>query len=347
MNNITIRIDNIQPDPQDNRDWLLPVTWGAQLPNSLDLRDYCTNIEDQLNIGSCTANATVGIAEMFLKSAPGAGVADTDLSRLFNYYISRELIGPSWLTGDPGSTLRMALRAGNKAGIPLESAWAYDPKNENVKPPQSAYDDAANRKIGAYYRIPMIDPYSTALRPYTYEQLMYQFMFALAQGYPILAAIVVGASLPGLPAGEVYRPVNGYANKAIGGHALVIVGYSVQADGSVIFTVRNSWGSAWGDKGYFQCAGNALWIDAIDYWVVKSFAGWSQVGRDVTGNATPPTLSADQVRGAYAAMLGCQPATMDFDGARYWVNQPGAAVRDMYYAGMLRMQGLLDGSIKG
>src|SRR5258708_20394920 len=57
-------------------------------PVKVDLRKYCSAIEDQGRIGSCTANALVGNLE-FLEKADGDQVVD--LSRLFIYYINRFL----------------------------------------------------------------------------------------------------------------------------------------------------------------------------------------------------------------------------------------------------------------
>ncbi len=36
-----------------------------KLPKSVDLREWCSPVEDQLTLGSCTANAAVGIVEYF------------------------------------------------------------------------------------------------------------------------------------------------------------------------------------------------------------------------------------------------------------------------------------------
>lgn len=38
------------------------------LPGCVDLREWCSPVEDQLSLGSCTANAVVGMVEYFQKS---------------------------------------------------------------------------------------------------------------------------------------------------------------------------------------------------------------------------------------------------------------------------------------
>ena len=57
---------------------------------TVDLRAYCSPIEDQGQLGSCTANAAVGIVEYFQRRAFGAYV---DGSRLFVYKATRNLLG--------------------------------------------------------------------------------------------------------------------------------------------------------------------------------------------------------------------------------------------------------------
>jgi C1A family cysteine protease len=46
--------------------------------------------------------------------------------------------------------------------------------------------------------------------------------------------------------GELPLPTKG--EDIVGGHAVVCVGYD---DAKQAFIVRNSWGTGWGDKGYF------------------------------------------------------------------------------------------------
>ena len=64
------------------------------LPASVDLRKYCSPIEDQGQLGSCTAHAGVGMVEYFERRAFGKHV---DASRLFLYKVTRQLLG---FTGD-------------------------------------------------------------------------------------------------------------------------------------------------------------------------------------------------------------------------------------------------------
>ena len=53
------------PDVPDQRDYLLSAILRipARLPSSVDLRRLCSKVEDQGQLGSCTANALAGALE--------------------------------------------------------------------------------------------------------------------------------------------------------------------------------------------------------------------------------------------------------------------------------------------
>ena len=74
-----------RPDLPDHRDLLYGAVMRAPavLPARVDLRRLCPAVEDQGDLGSCTANALVGALE-FLECKARAPFAD--LSRLFVYY---------------------------------------------------------------------------------------------------------------------------------------------------------------------------------------------------------------------------------------------------------------------
>lgn len=57
---------------------------GTALPPVVDLRKWCSAVEDQGNLSSCTANGVVGIYEYTGNRLYGGGYKD--LSRLFVYW---------------------------------------------------------------------------------------------------------------------------------------------------------------------------------------------------------------------------------------------------------------------
>ena len=87
---------------------------AASLPDATDLRKWCSPVEDQGALGSCTANAGVGMVEYFERKAFGKHV---DASRLFLYKATRNLMHQ---TGDTGGYLRMTMGALALFGAPPE-----------------------------------------------------------------------------------------------------------------------------------------------------------------------------------------------------------------------------------
>jgi C1A family cysteine protease len=63
-------------------------------------------------------------------------------------------------------------------------------------------------------------------------------------------------------------PMPKKGERCLGGHAIMAVGYN---DKTKMFKIRNSWGSGWGDKGYFYMPydfiTNANYTD--DFWTIR------------------------------------------------------------------------------
>lgn len=214
------------------------------LPASTDLREWFPPVEDQESIGSCTANAAVGIVEYYQRRTHGRYV---DMSRLFLYKVTRKLLG---LEGDTGAYLRSTMGALALFGAPPERFWPYEPARFEEEPPAFAYAFGDNFEALTYYRL---DPPGAAP-----GQVLAQIRTHLAAGQPSMFGFTVYASIqrPAAP-GEI--PFPGPRENVLGGHAVVAAGYDDARtvrnpiNGAVTtgaFLVRNSWGTAWGEDGY-------------------------------------------------------------------------------------------------
>ena len=112
------------------------------LPTKVDLRPKCSPIENQLSLGSCTANALAGALE-FLEIKDGAPFVD--LSRLFIYYNERVIEGT--VKQDSGAFLRDGIKSLAKQGVCPEKEWPYKVTNFKKKPTAKCYSDAKKHQV--------------------------------------------------------------------------------------------------------------------------------------------------------------------------------------------------------
>jgi len=252
------------------------VSAPASLPGTVDLRAWFSKIEDQLNLGSCTANAGVGLLEYYERRAFGKHI---DASRLFLYKTTRNLLG--W-TGDTGAYLRSTLEALVLFGVPPEDYWKYDVSKFDDEPTAFLYAFASNYQAVKYYRL---DPSGT-----TKAALLNAIKTNLAAGLPSFFGFTVYSSYTQANAANKGAiPFPTAVDKISGGHAVVVAGYN---DSLVIkntntgavattgaFLIRNSWGTGWGDGGYgwlpYEYVLKGL---AVDWWTLIS-AEWIDTGK--------------------------------------------------------------------
>jgi len=205
------RIDNVLPDRVDKRDLLFHESLNV-LPESVDLRQYTDEIENQGRTGSCVANATVSALEM-LTYREGNNV---DLSRLFLYYNLREPY-TKLKNVDKGSYLRDGFKFASKQGICLESTWKFNEAKIMDKPDKKSYAEAKDYVVTEYRRV---KGFSYVVDAENYG--ITQMKTALAKGYPITISMSLGKTFYDL--GRIHKLGNqhykGQMNDSIGGHAM-------------------------------------------------------------------------------------------------------------------------------
>jgi C1A family cysteine protease len=238
------------PDVPDQRD----LMYGAvrpvppTLPPHVDLRPTCPPVEDQGNLGSCTANALAGALE-FLERKDN--VSFIDVSRLFIYYDERVI--ENTVKSDSGAMLRDGIKTLAKQGVCSEKKWPYVVSKFAAKPTAACYKEALQHQITSYNRIVTVDEMRTCL----------------AEGFPFVFGFTVYESFESqqvAQTGIVQLPQTG--ERTLGGHAVLGVGYD---DATKRFIVRNSWGTGWGQQGYFTMPYDYLSNRNLsdDFWTVR------------------------------------------------------------------------------
>ena len=119
----------------------------STLPTSVDLKKWFSPIEDQGELGSCTANAGVGVFEYFERRAFREHI---DASRLFLYKVRRDLMQE---TGDTGAYLRTTMGAMVLFGVPPEKYWPYDISKFDEEPSAFLFGFADNYKALKYVNL--------------------------------------------------------------------------------------------------------------------------------------------------------------------------------------------------
>ena len=246
-------------------------------PASVDLREWCSPVEDQEQLGSCTANAVAAVVEYFEKKSFGKYI---NASRLFLYKATRKLLH---FDGDSGATLKGSLGSLVLFGMPPEEYWPYETINFDQDPGPFCYAFGQNYRCISYFRH---DP--SGLSP---QKVLDSVKKYLAAGIPSVFGFTVYDGISQADAtGKV--PFPGANEKLMGGHAIPAFGYDdtiviensltgKKTKGALLF--QNSWGAGWGMNGYgwlpYEYILQGL---ACDFWSVLK-QDWVDTGLFTSG----------------------------------------------------------------
>lgn len=208
----------------------------------IDYRPFCPSIRDQGQCGSCTGFGLIGKFEPDLKRLKNE---NTDLSEAFLFFCSGG-------TCETGNTMEAVLDRALQ-GICLEDCFPYQDRNMRC---EDACEEwwTKGRKIKSWTKISGIAAMKTALNQ-----------------EPLFGSMAVYTSFIYYKAGIYHRLPE---DELLGYHAITIVGLN---DNETAWLCRNSWGTDWGEQGYFWIICDELDPEAFTF--------------ELDGEITPPSPS--------------------------------------------------------
>lgn len=232
----------------------LPAVEGA--PVTVDWRNtegvsYVTPVKNQGSCGSCWAFATTGgLESQVMISTAGVPI---DLSEQI-------LVSCSGVGTCSGGSSASASNYIRDVGLPLESCFQYTATNNSCSNACSDWQQNTYKIIG-WHRAS-----TTAITPDDIKNALYAYG-------PMIATMYVYNDFFSYRSGVYSYTTGSYA----GAHAVLVVGYD---DTQQAFIVKNSWGSGWGEAGYFMIAYSEV--------TGTSSFGYSTMVYDGYGDNPPP-----------------------------------------------------------
>jgi len=234
-------------------------TSSSELLDSFDLRNvsgknYITSVKDQGNCGSCWAFAATAVLE---------GAANAYYNNIINPDLSEQDLVSCFLPYDPTTRVggcsgaydyqieNLFLLYYKNAGQSNETCFPYTATNSDCSLKCSDWRQGAWKTI-SYHDI------------YLGSNAVENIKNVLINYGPVEVGMEVYSDLSTYTGG-IYHHTNGYLR---GYHAVTIVGYG-KYDGREYWIVKNSWGSSWGEGGFFkiltgECEINSWYAYVID-----------------------------------------------------------------------------------
>lgn len=233
----------------DARDNFFGVGEPITLPGSFRLVAGMPDIWNQGETNSCTAHAASAAYEYELSQQH---LPDFMPSRLFLYY--NERIEEGTANQDSGATIRDSVKALAKYGTLPENYWPFSERIAE-RPSDADYQLAIRNIVTSYSAVP---------------QTIQSIKTAIYQKHPVIFGFMVYESFESPEVAQSgVQPLPGINEQCLGGHAVLCVGWD---DSIKSFWIRNSWGSDWGQSGYFCMPYDYITNPqlASDFWIIES-----------------------------------------------------------------------------
>jgi len=250
------------PDLPDQRDIWTTFPKIVEYYQTADLRktNFLPEISDQGELGSSVAHALLAAYIFSLKKR---GIYnETKFSPQFIYFNQRLIAGT--VECDSGSSIRDGLKVLERLGVCSEELYPYNLDFFKEKPTNEAYEFAYKNKYPTQYR---------RVRP-----LLEDIMKSISIKIPVLMGFTVYDSFQHQDVARTgIMPMPKMGEKIIGHHCVLIVGYDIPKK---YILCRNSWGSSYGQSGYFWIP--FQFIDSrncSDFWIISAELGTKSVAK--------------------------------------------------------------------
>jgi len=234
------------------------------IPETYSLRDRMTPVKNQGARGTCVGFASTSITEYF--NAKEWSKPDLDLSEEMLYRKIKDVDVADYNYSGYGAYSKSGAKALNLYGTCLDITLPYNSKIgddgwKNIVVTEYMLKEAEEYKMLNYLMVqPEVEKIQRAI---------------LASDGPVMGAVTLYESYRKASSNGGLIPLRVSGEKVIGGHEIVFTGWT-----KTHFEIKNSWGAAWGDKGYiyWPFAGikdvHSLWsfIDLLTNPLVKTEA---------------------------------------------------------------------------
>ncbi len=210
-------------------------------PAAIDWRNnngnFVTNVKNQGSCGSCVAFGTISAVESRIKIERGAATA-VDLSEAHLFYCIARSQGRTCSGNSGGWWPEPAMIAFRDIGVADEACYPYNAGDQNCTGRCSDWQNRVT-KIRDYKKLTSI----AAMKDW------------ISSNGPTQACFSVYADFYNYRTG-VYKKTS---NQLEGGHCVSVIGYN---DAQQCWIAKNSWGTGWGDQGFFRIGYGQCGIDS-------------------------------------------------------------------------------------
>ncbi len=278
-----------KPYPFDKTNNYFASNNKDSIPNSWDWRyikgfDWTTSIRDQGNCGSCWAFAALGALESVINIAENKSYLNHDLSEqyILSCLSSAGSCNGGWVSEAYRSIKSTSEEGNNYNGVIPETCMQY--KSIDDFPCSSKCSDWIDKLVP-------ISDYGIMYNPSIDEVKQ-----IIIDNGPVAAFMKVYYDFYSYEGGIYSHSWGEYQ----GGHAIVIVGFN---DSGNYWVCKNSWGSIWGEDGWFNIAYGDSSIASIIYWVTYN----SDMGKTVADASGPYYADVNEI--------------IEFDGSNSYSSQ--------------------------